>query len=95
MTLKIEYQDEKDREAILEEYAHLYFIEDQNIYEGNFLVFTDVKPIEIEINELKQENIMNMIAMTEMYENNVQMEQENTNTMVAVTELYEMLLGGD
>jgi hypothetical protein len=29
-------------------------IEEKNIREGNFLIFTDVKPIEVEIEELKQ-----------------------------------------
>lgn len=39
-------------------------------------------------------NEMNMMAMTEMYENSLKLNQENSTTMLAVTELYEMLMGG-
>ncbi|WP_456273639.1 hypothetical protein [Bacillus sp. AK031] len=44
--------------------------------------------------QLEQENVTNMLAMTDMYEENIKLKQENVDTMMAVTELYEMMLGG-
>lgn len=44
--------------------------------------------------QLKQENIANMLAMTEMYEQNLRLEKESADTMIALTEMYEMMLEG-
>ena len=35
-----------------------------------------------------------MLAMVDVYEDNLRLEQENTSTMLALTDLYEMMLGG-
>lgn len=50
-------------------------------------------PLTEQIEELRQENNSNMMAMTEMFEINLKLEEENANTMIAVTEMYELLLG--
>ena len=42
--LKVQYNDTEERERILREYAHLILIEEQNITEGNFLIFSDSIP---------------------------------------------------
>lgn len=56
--------------------------------------FDEAEPTtEEKLANLEAENIINMIAMTEMFEENMRLEQENNNTMVAITELYEMLGG--
>lgn len=42
MTRKIiEYNDAQERQALLEANSHLILIEEQNITEGNFLIFSD------------------------------------------------------
>lgn len=51
-------------------------------------------PLSKQIEALKEEGVMNMMAMVEMYEKNVSLEQENAATMLAVTELYELMMGG-
>lgn len=43
---------------------------------------------------LEDLNVSNMIAMTEMYEENLDLKNKNTQTMIALTEMYELLLGG-
>lgn len=49
MQITIEYTNQQEREQILEEHQDKYLIEEKNITEGNFLVFSTVKPIESEI----------------------------------------------
>lgn len=51
-----EYTSPEQRVTIIAENNDKYLIVEKNIREGNFLVFTDVKPVEIEIEELKQAN---------------------------------------
>lgn len=41
MRYKYEYSHEVDRQDILNNNEHLFLIEEQNITEGNFLVFSD------------------------------------------------------
>lgn len=51
-------------------------------------------PLSEEIEGLKQENVLNMLAMTDMFEENLRLKEENVNTMMALTEMYEMMSGG-
>ncbi|WP_370150175.1 hypothetical protein [Exiguobacterium profundum] len=53
------------------------------------------QPLSEEIEGLKQENILNMLAMTDMFEENLRLKEDNTNTMMALTEMYEMMSGGN
>lgn len=53
MINKLEYTTQEERTSILENNQDKYLIEERNIREGNFLIFTDVKPIELEIEDLK------------------------------------------
>lgn len=48
------------------------------------------QPTEIEV--LKEENLVLMGALTDLYEENLVLKNENLQTMLAVTELYEMIL---
>lgn len=52
---------------------------------------TDVEKVA----RLETENLTNMLAMTDMFEVNIQLKQENTQLMLAITDLYEMLVGGN
>ncbi len=53
MLYTFEYTTQEERTGILENNQDKYLIEERNIREGNFLIFTDVKPIEMEIEDLK------------------------------------------
>lgn len=65
MQITIEYTNQQEREQILEEHQDKYLIEEKNITEGNFLVFSTVKPIESEIDDLKQAVAELSIALSE------------------------------
>lgn len=56
MEFKYQYKDENERNYLLESNKGKYLVSEQILFEGNFLVFSDVKPVEVEIEELKQEN---------------------------------------
>ncbi|QVY60921.1 hypothetical protein [Cytobacillus gottheilii] len=65
--LKVQYTNEDERTDILEQHADMFFIEEQNLISGNFLIFSD-NPLpekvvykevpEIEFNKLKDENTL-------------------------------------
>ena len=65
MKFKYEYFNDEDRQSVIVKNSDKYIIEEQNITEGNFLIFTDVKPIEIEVKELKVD--INEIALTSAF----------------------------
>jgi hypothetical protein len=44
MQYKYKYKDTTEREAILDGHKELFLIEEQNITEGNFLIFSDIQP---------------------------------------------------
>lgn len=48
------YNNDEERQGIILSNSDKFLIEEQNITEGNFLIFTDVKPIEQELMELQQ-----------------------------------------
>lgn len=66
MNLKFEYATEEERDRLIEENKSLYLIEDQILLSGKFLIFTDEKPIELEIKELKQKTELQDSAMQEL-----------------------------
>lgn len=53
MLTKIQYQDEAERQQIIEANSSLILIEEQNITEGNFLIFSDTPRIEDNIQEIR------------------------------------------
>lgn len=44
MRYKYQYSDELERQALLEEHENMTLVEEQNITDGNFLVFLDMPP---------------------------------------------------
>lgn len=56
MLYKVEYQNETDRKALLSLHSDKYLVEDQIVDEGNFLFFTDEKPLSVQIEEVKVKN---------------------------------------
>jgi hypothetical protein len=51
MEHKFEYKDESERKSILEANNSYYLIEEQNITEGNFLIFSDVQPQQVDVKQ--------------------------------------------
>ncbi|AZS14246.1 hypothetical protein [Paenibacillus lutimineralis] len=41
MRKKFEYKTLQEREALMKEHADWYFVEEHNLIDGNFLIFTD------------------------------------------------------
>lgn len=61
MITKIQYTDQASRQAALDANTDKFLTEEANITEGNFLTFTDVKPMESQIQDLS--NTANMILL--------------------------------
>ena len=55
MIYTFEYTNGEVRESIIQSNKDKYLIEERNIMTGNFLVFSDVKPLEIELSEVKDD----------------------------------------
>lgn len=53
MIKKIQYGIDKSREQVIAENDELILIEEQNIFTGNFLIFSDIKPLEENIKDIK------------------------------------------
>lgn len=67
MLKKVQYQTVEERANIIEQNKNLLLVEEQNITEGNFLIFTDTPPLEfllrnisntVDLILLKQEGIL-------------------------------------
>lgn len=58
MLFKKQYKTIEERELIVNENKDKFLVEEINIQEGNFLVFSDTKPFSLEIEEMKSENVL-------------------------------------
>ena len=67
MLYKIEYIDIADRQIKVVENKNKILIEEQNIKEGNFLIFSDVNPLENQLIELKDMQIVMMSGIADTY----------------------------
>lgn len=63
-----QYTDEVERSSILDANSDKFLIEEQNHVEGNFLIFSDIKPLEIELQNIKNDNLILMDVLATMYE---------------------------
>lgn len=61
MNYKFQYTTQDEKTAILNNNKDKILIEEQNITEGNFLIFSDVKPLENQLNDLN--NTANIILL--------------------------------
>lgn len=68
MVTRIQYIDQKDRQNILENNKDKVLIQEDNIIEGNFLIFSDTPRIEEQITSIKNDNIILMDAIATLYE---------------------------
>ncbi|MFJ7934820.1 hypothetical protein [Sporosarcina sp. NPDC096371] len=44
MRKTVQYKNDAERKTIIESHNHLYLVEEKNIIEGNFLIFSDALP---------------------------------------------------
>lgn len=68
MIKKIQYQNEEDRLSILNAHLKWHLREEQNLKEGNFLIFTDDKPLEEVVKELQRDNLTTFDVLATIYE---------------------------
>lgn len=68
MKIKIQYTDLTSRHALMEANADKTLIEEQKLFEGNFLIFDDMKPIEYQVKDLQQDNLILMDALATSFE---------------------------
>lgn len=54
MRFEYQYSNVAERQSLIDQHSDEYLIEERNVSEGNFLVFTDVKPTELLLAELQQ-----------------------------------------
>lgn len=99
MIYKYQYNNDSEREAFFSAHKDKHLLEEQNITEGNFLVFTDELPeptlydnLSKDVSDLKDESFNNMIAIAEVFEGSMKNESENLDTMIAVSEVYEIII---
>lgn len=74
MIIKIQYTDQTDRQNKIDANKDKILIEEQNIIDGNFLIFSDVKPLETQVSELQQDNLILMDALATSFEKILQLE---------------------
>jgi hypothetical protein len=62
MDYKFQYKTEEEKQIIIKENSSKYLVEYQNITEGNFLIFSDQKPQNLEDINNNLLTVMNAIA---------------------------------
>lgn len=68
MIYKFQYNDELERKNILVANNEKYLIEEQNISNGNFLIFSDTKSLEDVVKQLQQDNLTTFDVLATIYE---------------------------
>lgn len=75
MNYKFQYNDLNERESAINNNLDKFLIEEQNIEEGNFLIFSSNKPLSVEVAELKEKQVLsnqlvadNSLAQQELLE---------------------------
>jgi len=63
MIFRIQYTDQADRQVKINANLGKFLIEEDNITEGNFLTFSDVKPIEVVLEILTDKVSTNQSAI--------------------------------
>lgn len=77
MRYKYQYATDEEKQALMADHSALILVEEQNIIDGNFLVFADtipepvpvpVDPIEQRLANIEQQNLTLMDALATIYE---------------------------
>jgi len=87
MKFKFEYHDNDERQSIIDEHSDKFLIEEQNITEGNFLIFSDVPNMVLETEIATQKEQLTQIKKGQVVTN--QLIVENTT---AQQDLLELLI---
>lgn len=67
MTYKYQFTDSASKQTIINAHKDKILIEEQNITEGNFLIFSDEKPIEYQVKDLQTNQLIIMNAIADLY----------------------------
>lgn len=68
MIYEFEYKTSEEKAVLMETNKDKYLIKVQETVDGNFLTFTDVKPIELTLEELRKDNLTTFDVLATMYE---------------------------
>lgn len=68
MITKIQYNNLEERQQIIDANQDNFLIEEQNILDGNFLIFTDIKPVEYQLRDQADNQLVIMDVLATMYE---------------------------
>lgn len=68
MVIKIQYENQVDRQNIINSNKDKILIEEQNIRDGNFLIFVDEEPVEKKISNLQNDNLIVFEVLATIYE---------------------------
>lgn len=94
MEIKVQYSTLEEREALILQYVDKVLIEEQNLLDGNYLIFGDEPRPTIKIYTQIDEEELNTIklALAELAETH---EQTKLETQLALAELAETIVGGE
>lgn len=84
---RFQFDDQEDRKLIIEQNADKYLVEEMRLFEGNFLIFSDVKPIEEVVKTLESGLLEASSSLAAEQEKNKQNER-------AIMELSSIIAGG-
>lgn len=68
MLFKIQYETALERDGIVAQNSDKYLLEEQNITEGNFLIFSDIPTTDTQLMQIKEDNLILMDVLATMYE---------------------------
>lgn len=68
MVYEFEYKTLEEKAILLEKNKDKYLVKVQEISEGNFLTFTDIKPIELTLEDLRKDSLTTFDVLATMYE---------------------------
>lgn len=63
MIYNFQYTDQVNRQSVIDANKDKTLIEEDNIAGGNFLIFTDVKPLDAQVSELQSQNAQMILAL--------------------------------
>lgn len=86
----IQYQSDVEREHLISSNSDLFLVEEQNLINGNFLVFDNEA---LSIPTVVYTNIPEG-ELESIKEENIKLKQEDLNNKEAIAELYMMSMGG-
>lgn len=68
MIIKVQYENQVDRQNIIDSNKDKILIEEQNIKDGNFLIFTDEETMEMKVSNLQNDNLIVFEVLATIYE---------------------------